>query len=195
MQTSKILLPGIVLLLLSTVAVHAQPETGFGRDYRARSGQAALKQSITNTVLSLALGYSTVALFENKTVKTVGASLAVYGLVIGPSTGNFYANDYLRGGLGALTRFGAALLLMDATREISGSEFANALNVDNEEVSLDDTQVIVGGALMVGSMIFNMATAPVSAREYNKEMGYTVEMQHIPGAGKAAPVLTARFHF
>lgn len=183
------------LFLFAVVPLQAQPETGFRIPPDARSEDQALRLSLINTVFPFGLGYGAVALFDHSTVQTTGAAVAAYGLVVGPSIGNLYANDYLRGGLGALARFGGVLLLKDATRELLGDRFATALGVDDREVSLGDTEVIIGSVLMVGGMAFNYITAPVSAREHNREMGYAVRLKRIPGTGRSAPVLTARINF
>lgn len=196
MNFTKILFTATLLFVCSYGVVLAQSETGRlsgGGDLRTEG--EAIKQAVMNTVLPIGTGYGAVKLFDNNTLETVGASLAVYGLVVGPSTGNFYANDYLRGGLGALTRLGAALLLQNATSEVFGREFADAIGVDNSSVSIKDTDIIVGSTLMLGTIAYNIISAPVSVREYNRQMGYAIKIESLPGTGRAAPVLTARINF
>lgn len=196
MKSIKSLFVTFIILASVTVTALAQAETGgLMQDARVRSENQAVTQSIINTLMPIAVGYGSVKLFKGNTVETIGASLAIYGLIVGPSTGNFYANDYLRGGLGALTRLGAAFLLQDATSEVFGRDFANALHVDNESVKLGDTNIIVGSALMVGTIAYNLVTAPVSVREYNRKMGYAMEIQSLPGTGRSAPMLTAKINF
>ncbi|MDZ7694342.1 MAG: hypothetical protein U5K69_25005 [Balneolaceae bacterium] len=158
----------------------------------SKTEDEAVGQAVINTVMPIGVGYGTVQLFKNNTVRSIGASLVVYGLIMGPSTGNFYANDYLRGGLGALTRVGAAFLLKDATSEIFGPTFANALNVDNEEVSFGDTEVLLGSVLMIGTIAYNIFSAPASVREYNQQRGYALELRSLPGTGQTVPMLTAK---
>ena len=189
----KITSAGIGLLFMTTTFAYAQPEMG-GINPNKRQESVAVRQAIVNSIMSVGVGLGAVALFDDPTLQTVGATMAAYGLVVGPSTGNFYANDYLRGGLGALTRFGAALLLRDASREVFGSEFAGALDVDTEDrkVSLRDTEIIVGGILMAGAAAFNVISAPASVREYNRKLGYALGMQSLPGTGRTAPVFTAK---
>ena len=195
MKYRYITLPTIAYLLFATAPMHAQPETGMRMPASARSEDQAIRLAMINTVFPVALGYGATVLFDDQSVQKVGAAVAVYGLVVGPSTGNFYANDYLRGGLGVMARFGGALLLQDATTELFGNKFATVLGVDDREVSFNDTGVLIGGALMVGGIAFNIATAPLSAREHNRSMGYAFRMQPIPGTGRTAPVLAARIRF
>jgi hypothetical protein len=196
MKPTHFLLPAVFFILSVALPAMAQPETtGLGVSAQARSESEAISQAIVNTATPIAVGVGAVKLFNNNTVQTVGASLALYGLMVGPSTGNFYANDYLRGGLGALTRIGAAFLLQDATSEVFGRDFADALNVDNEPVSIEDTNIIVGSALLVGTIVYNIASAPASVREYNQSMGYTMEIRSLPGTNRSAPMITARISF
>ncbi|MDX1637377.1 MAG: hypothetical protein R3281_05380 [Balneolaceae bacterium] len=187
------LISALGLSLLQAAPARSQPETaGLGQGGDVRSENEAISQALTNTIMPVAVGYGSVKLFNSNTIETIGSTLAVYGLVIGPSTGNFYANDYLRGGLGALTRVGAAFLLKDATSEIFGREFADALNVDNKSVRFGDTEVIVGAVMMVGTMAYNIISAPVSVSEYNQSMGYAIKLHSLPGTGRTIPVVTAR---
>ena len=60
--------------------------------------------AFSNTFMPIAVGMGSVALFKDKTLQSIGAVMTVYGIIMGPSTGNFYANDYARGGLGMATR-------------------------------------------------------------------------------------------
>lgn len=197
---SSIWTAAFLLLIIAPTVTIAQPEVGgFSGGGNMRSEAEAVNQALINTVVPLGMGVGAVKLFESNTLKTFGASLAVYGMVVGPSTGNFYANDYLRGGLGALTRLGAAFLLQDATSEVFGSDFAEALNVDNGNnntpVAIEDTEIIVGGALMVGTIAYNIISAQASVREYNRQMGYSVRMESLRGTGQSVPVLTAQISF
>lgn len=195
MKKTKLLLFAIISVVSVSSTVHAQNTSIFYQNRQARSESQAVRQALINTLLPVAVGYGTVELFKNNTVQTLGASLAVYGLVVGPSTGNFYANDYLRGGFGALARFGAALLLKDHTSELFGSEFARSLNVDNKDTSFRDTNFIIGSSLLVGTAILNVVTAPISAREHNREMGYAMQIEELRGTGQTFPLFTAKVRF
>lgn len=151
--------------------------------------------AFTNTLLPMATGIATVALFDNNTVQTIGAITAVYGLVMGPSTGNFYANDYGRGMAGLAARAAGVYLMADATREIFGSEFANALGIDDKEVSLTDTKILIGEFLVLGSTVYNIITAKASVKEYNEQQGVTVRISSAKIRDRRAPLLTATVHF
>lgn len=170
----------------SEISVNARPD-GFKNASKARS------IAFTNTLSPIGLGMGTVALTENNTLETVGASLAVYGLLMGPSTGNFHVSDYKRGGLGVAVRGVGMYLLADATREVFGNDFADALTVDDQKVSFRDTKIIIGGVLVVGSILYNIASINASVQEYNENRGrFTLQLDSEVVDRKVAPMLTAQ---
>ncbi len=161
-----------------------------------KSVSTARGKAVRGTVFPLALGIGSTLIFENSTVELIGSSLAVYGLMTGPSIGNFYAKDYVRGVIGVAVRLGGGYLLHDATREIFGDDFADAVGWDDEEVSLTDTKVLIGGALIVGSAIYNIISAEASVKRYNsRNGGYYVHIFPVIFDGKVMPFITARFNF
>lgn len=197
MKKGKYLIPLISLLILFTSTAFSQPELG-GSRIEVKTVEQARGLAATNTLMPLAVGIGTVALFENNTIQTVGAAMALYGLAMGPSTGNFYADDYTRGLLGLLTRAAGGYLMADATSEIFGSKFANALNVDNKRVSLTDTKIIIGEVLIVGSIIYNLISAKKSVAEYNASQGQRIRISVEPSEGpfssNYAPVITGKIY-
>ncbi|NGP89827.1 hypothetical protein [Fodinibius halophilus] len=160
----------------------------------AKSVAKARSIGYTNTVSPIALGVGTVAITDNNTFETVGAGLAVYGLIIGPSTANFHVEDYKRGALGAVVRGVGAFLMADATREIFGDDFADALTIDDRKVSLTDTKILIGEVLILGSMVYNIVSAKASVREYNRRSRFSlkIDSEQINFKNKTAPMLTAQ---
>lgn len=149
--------------------------------------------AFTNTLSPIALGLGTVTWSENNTIETAGAVLAVYGLIMGPSTGNFYAEDYQRGTIGMAARTVGAYLMADATREIFGNDFADALTIDDKKVSLTDTKVLIGGVLVLGSMVYNILSTQASVEEYNNSRSrFSVRFNPDIINNKVAPMLTAQ---
>lgn len=172
----------------------AQPEIGKSR--YLKNGPEARSRAVTATVLPVITGISATKFFKNKTLKTVGASLAIYGLVMGPSAGNFYAEDYLRGGLGVAARAGIGyFMLLDATRELMGKDVAESVGWDHKDVELTDTRVLIGAGVFLGSMIYNVLSSKASAREYNQARGYSLNISGEQIGDSVAPVLTASFSF
>ncbi|WP_148898062.1 hypothetical protein [Fodinibius salinus] len=156
-----------------------------------KSVSKARNISLVNTFSSLGAGIGTVAITENNTLETSGAMLAVYGLVAGPSTGNFYAKDFRRGFIGLAARTTGAILMVDATREIFGNDFADALTVDDKEVSLTDTKILIGELLVLGSIAYNIITVQKSVTEYNQST-ISLGFNSTTVNRKVAPMLTAK---
>lgn len=152
--------------------------------------------SLINTVLSVGAGLTSVAVFENPTVKKVGAYTTIYGILLGPSTGNFYAEDYPRGAVGLGARAIGSILMVDATREVLGNEFGDVLNIDDKEVSLNDTKVLVGGSFVLAGFIYNLISLNRSVDEYNSaNQNMTVNVNSELINNEVTPVLTARINF
>lgn len=187
------------LFLLLAVTLHSSAQSNIsvqvGGD-ELKSASKARTIALTNTLSPVGVGLGSVALFENNTIQTVGAALAVYGLVVGPSTGNFYAEDYKRGAFGMLVRGTGLFLMVDATREIFGNEFADALKIDDQKVSLTDTKILIGEVLVLGSIAYNILSTQASVEEYNNRnarFGLRIDSRQIND--QLAPVLTATYRF
>lgn len=179
---------------LTPVLSYAQAELGRGRQSMKTTSEAR-GIAFSNTVLPVLTGLGSVWLFEGNTVRKVGSALAMYGLTVGPSTGNFHAEDYVRGSLGIITRVGAGLVLKNTTREIFGSDVADAMGWDNKEVSLSDTDVLIAGGVFVGSMVYNIISAKASVERYNSQNGYSIQMNPNIQDGRFMPTVSARINF
>lgn len=191
---------GVFLILFAgnTVHVQAQGNVEINRpmsDDELKSVSEARNIALTNTLMPLATGLGTVALFENNTIQTVGAVMAVYGIIMGPSTGNFYAQDYGRGAAGLAARSVGAYLMVNATSEIFGRTFANSLNVDNKSVSLTDTKMIIGEVLILGGTVYNLLSAKTSVEQYNSgTQRFALRVTPSIVGDQVTPMLTARIN-
>jgi len=184
----------VTFLLFSAVQANAQNtvKVNIGPD-GMKSASQARSIALTNTVMPIGVGLGSVALFSNDNIQTVGAGLAVYGLIMGPSTGNFYAEDYPRGVVGMGVRAIGAYLMVDATREIFGNEFADALKIDDQDVSLTDTKILIGELLVLGSVVYNIWSSSRSVEEYNSsKKPFAINIDAADVQGKVAPMLTAK---
>jgi hypothetical protein len=162
-KCSKII-TGISLIILFTAGAQAQQQIQINQQ-QIKSVSQARNIAVTNTVIPLVVGIGTVAIFENSTVQTAGAALTVYGLATGPSTGNFYAEDYARGFAGLALRGAGMVLMKNATSEILGNRFSDALPVDKKEVKLTDKKILNGGVLVIGSTIYNFMRVDKSVEQ------------------------------
>ncbi|MDZ7715521.1 MAG: hypothetical protein U5J95_04845 [Balneolaceae bacterium] len=190
------------LLLLAVFLFAAQ--TGYSQ---AEIGQTkrqlkdvsqARSIAFNNTVTPILLGFAANYLLDNNTFETAGAYLVIYGIVAGPSGGNFYAEDYLRGGLGVLARMGTGYFLMtDATREILGKDVSRSLDWDDKKVSIEDPEVLIGAGVILGTMVYNYISAKASVNEHNSALGYNVRLN--PNIrqeqGRFVPMISATINF
>lgn len=188
-----------LLFLLGSVNITVGQGVSINRpmdNEKLKSVAKARSVALTNTALSIGTGIGMVALFENNTVQKIGGFLGVYGIVLGPSTGNFYANDYPRGFAGAGVRAIGAFLMVDATSEIFGREFADALGVDDQDVSLTDTKMLIGEALIVGGIIYSIISAKKSVQEFNNSQGrFAINLKPAVINNNVAPMVSANISF
>jgi hypothetical protein len=191
----KKLLSLVLLSALIALSSQSQAQTVRVGSQGSKSVSKARSLALTNTAISVGVGVGSVALFESDFLRTSGAVLAVYGLTVGPSTGNFYAGDYARGMMGVGLRAAGAFLMADATSEIFGQKFANTLMVDEKPVSISDTKILIGGILMLGSIAYNVITAKKSVERYNRgNQPFSMNVTPAIVNDKVTPVLTAQFN-
>ncbi len=185
----------LLALFISPFQSHAQDDN----TTTVRLGEGDIKSAskarsigYSNTLTPMGVGMGAINLFENNTVEKIGAGFTVYGLLVGPSTANFYGDDYKRGMLGMLVRGVGGYLMVDASREIFGDDFADALGVDNKKVSLTDTKILIGETLILGSIVYNILSAKASIREFNNRSKVSVRLDSKSINHKVTPMLTAR---
>ena len=190
-----ILLP-ILALITVPLQLHGQGNVNINvGDRGVKSVSKARSIALSNTALAIGAGAATVATFENNTIETIGVILGIYGIVMGPSTGNFYANDQPRGVIGMGIRTAGSFLVIDATREVFGDQFANTLKVDDQKVSVTDTKILRGGTLLLAGTVYNILSVKSSVEEYNQQKGRLgMKMNSVEINNKIAPVLTAQIN-
>jgi len=192
MKIAKYIISGLLLTLL-IVSSAVQAQSRFKSKY-LKSVDEARTQAVAGTLVPIALGLGTTWLVDSNTIEKTASGGIIYGLMIGPSFGNFYAKDYLRGMLGVAARVGGGLLMRDATREIFGDDVADAVGWDDEDVSLTDTKILVGGGIVLGSAIYNIISSKASVNRFNRKKGYIVLLPDVRD-GKIIPMLSASVHF
>lgn len=186
----------LIFLMLISFQSHAQSEIAVNQSEGTKNASKARTIALSNTVLSVATGLAAVSLFDNHTIEKSGAILGAYGVIVAPSTGNFYASDSPRGVIGIGARAVGSYLMIDATSEIFGRDFADALGVDDEDVSLTDTKILIGEALILGSIIYNVLSTKRSVAEYNAgNRNFNVNLSSAVIDGKVNPTLRASIRF
>lgn len=186
----------LIFLMLTSFQVQAQSEISVNRQEGLKNVSKARTIALSNTVLSVATGLAAVSIFDNHTIEKTGAILGAYGVIVAPSTGNFYASDSPRGIIGIGARAVGSYLMLDATSEVFGRDFADALGVDDESVSLTDTKILIGEVLILGSIIYNVLSTKASVEEYNTgNKSFNVNVSSAVINGKVNPTLTASIRF
>jgi hypothetical protein len=141
----------------------------------------------------------------------LGSGLGLAGslaLLVGPTTGHWYANRVANPGLGvravsasvgvvALTGLGLCAfdgIEIDLDPETDPPDQPD----DDTECSLWGALVVTAGVAYVGGTLFEIATAPAAARKYNREYGLDVQVAPTAiraGDGSQAPGLAVAGHF
>ena len=139
-----------------------------------RSSKKAVTKALLNTVLPTAAAFtllSQVNIFDDSDsfLLITGGLLGFYGLIIGPSTGNLYANDLPRG-LGGIAFRG---LMVFGTR--------------------DGNNDMLSRLLFVGSIVYNIASAPASVNMYNRKNHLSVTPTL--DLKTASPLLAIKYNF
>ncbi len=103
-------------------------------------------------------------------VQGIGIGMAVAGVLVGPSVGNFYAGDSRRGVNGILLRGGGALLsLIGATMVMESIDWNCEEDCSDNNTGGADVLFLYSGLVLIsGSAIWNIVTAPTSAKEFNR---------------------------
>lgn len=142
--------------------------------------QKAFWLACGHTVIPIATGLS-IAIIGSSNVEGSRAVLAfgsmTYGAAIGPSMGNFYARDFKRGLTGIGLRLVGAALFASGVAEAMADGNDDEWNGDSRD---QDALMIGGVALVAGSTLWNILSAPTSARQYNARRGLSVSPYYIP---------------
>jgi len=119
----------------------------------------ALHAPLVHMMVPMTLGGALAAELHNV---QIGAAAIGYGLVVAPSIGSFYAEDYLRGALG----IGIRLVCWGIVAGAMGERMDVKTGVP-EHHKISDTLALSALGVAVGSTVWNIATAPASARRFN----------------------------
>ena len=169
-------------------------------DRTPKSPKVALRKAFLHTGVPLAAGIilNDPEIVKDNLVNTAGALMIGYGLVYGPSKGNFYANDFERGMTGIGIRLGSAGLMLAYTTFIYTQTL---INFSGEKNGKGETGYYIMSGVSIlaftGSTIYNLASAKKSAREYNEkyDLDLSFNLERLPYINKSTPVLTVRINF
>jgi hypothetical protein len=140
--------------------------------------KATVSPKSSSKALTMALGHTAIPIAAGLGLMTIGdsnveglqlassVSLITYGGLVGPSMGNFYAKDYVRGGLGIAMRTVGTLMIGRGIA--SGMAWGN--DDEAEGPAPGGNSIAIGTALVFGSALWNILSAPSSANTYNRRV-------------------------
>jgi hypothetical protein len=121
----------------------------------------ALYYSVVHTVVPI--GFGGMLLVVGGSAAPVGALGIMYGILAGPSAGNFYAEDIGMGLFGIGLRLLGIGMMAEATESFHYTSYSHHRHKPG---------LARGGFLLyMGSTLWNIVTAPGSARTYNARHG------------------------
>ena len=134
--------------------------------YKFKDPTKAFLLSLGHSALPILAGYY---LTDHDKYSAIGSGCLIYGMLVGPSAGSFYAEDVQSGVIGLGLRLGGTALFMKGVSEAFDGGF------------LDDDDGNDGGAAMTGGLIlysvgalYSFIAAPLSAHEYNVKHRLTI---------------------
>ena len=133
-----------------------------------KSEKRAVVLSLGSTVLPLAAGFGALSASSGRGGAAVaGAAVSILGLTVGPGVGHKYAGDngqFWRGIALRTAGWGCAFLSFAAGFSDVGL---------SEQGSPWEIVVVASLAVVGGSIVYDIATADDSARQYNQSRGLT----------------------
>ena len=105
------------------------------------------------------------------------------GLFVGPAFGHFYAENHSQAWVGIGIRTGTALVAISAAESAQNQQgVSEAPNFDGLE------WLLIGAAAVLGSGIYDTATAGTAAREYNRTHGLRARVTPTAGGPRGEQV-------
>jgi hypothetical protein len=150
----------------------AMLEENFKREIKkTKSETTALYWSLGATLIPIALGFK---LEEN--VGDKAFIVVTLGLIVGPSAGHFYAEQMKRGLKSTGLRLGLSVITLIALGQASGS----GGGIYGYPSSGMGIIALGAGIVAVGSAVYDIFTAPRSARKHNELIKKTGNVYFIP---------------
>ncbi len=155
-------------------------------NYKYRNPAAAVWMSLGSTFIPPIAGYlilSSTSINDSKTLRSFGGTLIGVGILFGPSVGDFYAHNYLAGGIGIGIRTLSSLMIAGGVAAGFGGE--------------PGTGVAIAGAMgilgLMVSTIYNWNSAYHSAERYNDAHHLSVAPVYYPKQRAPGLALNVRF--
>lgn len=204
-RSAVLVLALVVALVVGTTPAHAQPGLApvapVSSPVPKTLGMRGKRPSSAIVLSATATMFTTAMLFSMSEATLVG----MVGALFAPSVGHWYAGA--SNGRGILLRSAAMTLTTIGALRAFGTQGRDCLGAPSDEVCRQweeeweredrNTAILIFGGLSVlaASSIYDIATAGRSARQWNREHGFTVTPTLVPAAGGHTPglVLGGRF--
>lgn len=165
--------------------------------YKYKDPQKAFLLSLGNTVVPVLTGTMILSRTTNNDSKLlrIGAgALIVYGMIIGPSTGLYYAGSNEKASGGILGRLGATALGIAGTFWGITIGIGNAYDADNPKSQAIPSVMIYSGAiLLTGSAVLQIIKAPAEARKHNRSVHLAFSPTYYPREKTPGLAINIRF--
>lgn len=186
-----------LFVLGCSVAVFQPGISSAQSERQVKSIDIAHRRAIIHTAVPLSAGILLMSLGDDVGFLLPGSLFSTYGVVVGPSMGNFYAGDFERGGKGVTIRL-SALGITGVTALLSFQKgFSYALGGPEQDFTTETVVISLMALVVVGSMAYNIATIRESVREYNANQGFAAKISLAPSFdwSSKTPLVTARVQF
>jgi hypothetical protein len=149
---------------------------------KMKSETMAYLYSAANVIIPMGLGY----LALDNDLEAVGAALMLYGGIIGPSFGNYYADDWRVGNTGTIIR--GVVLGIYATSQLSGT---------NQVTNGPEVIMYASIAAFAGTALYNVLNIPNSVERHNRRARFPGRFDMGPSvdASTGSPLLRASLTF
>ncbi len=164
MRTKLAIIIGMVLLLLGANLYGQAPDTLWTKISGQKSENMAVYLSVVSTIVPIGAGIA----LRTQEPEGLGAGLIISGLLIGPSAGHFYAQQWGQGfkTIGVRVGLGFGVLLTSAT---IASKFIDPTEDIISNVAAASCLAIAGVAVAAHG-IYDITTTPKSVRKYNEKL-------------------------
>lgn len=171
----------IVLVFLAIILTWMPLQAKNSEENMMLSPGKARTYSLLGTAAPIALGLLLVSTDANgeSGAASLGALLFWFGGTFGPGTGYLYAHYPWGFWRGAIIR----------TVGLVGMAGAFAATWDNPDASGGTEIFIAGSVFYLGTMVYDIFNSAKSARDYNKDRGFSVKIKPCYIASKKAPGL------
>lgn len=160
--------------------VNVNRNLNLNMEYQLKSPKSALNRAIAHTAIPIVSSAAILIISNPELFSGEGAGIFMflsllffYGTTVGPSAGNLYADDLNRGIGGILVRSLSWYFILSSRR--------------------NSTMKDIGLVGLLGSALYNIATGPVSVRNYNHSIHARLSPAVNPISGSVALTLKLKF--